>query len=229
MMHTRRRLLQRLAALPLALVGAGSFSAEPEEAAANPGTKASAELFEAARLDHGRSITTLLLRGADPNPRDAQRNTPLHIALREESESALLALLQHPGTDVGAINQAGETPLMLAALKGRLAWVKRLVERGALINEPGWNALHYAAAGPEPKLVSWLLMQGAKVDARAPNGTTALMMAAGYGGITSAELLLKAGADARLRNEVGWDAADFARKAGRDELVKTLQRAAAGR
>jgi ankyrin repeat protein len=219
----RRQVLMTLGALgALSLAGAVCAGAEADNASA----KAAAELFEAARLDHGRSITTLLLRGADPNPRDAQHNTPLHIALREESEGALRALLQHPGTDVGAINQAGETPLMLAALKGRLAWAKLLVERGAPVNEPGWNALHYAAAGPEPKLVSWLLDRGARVDARSPNGTTALMMAAGYGGITSAELLLKAGADARLRNEPGLDAAEFARKAGRDELAAQLQRAA---
>ena len=51
----------------------------------------------------------------------------------------------------------------------------------APINQPGWSPLHYAAAGPEPKIVALLLERGAIVDAEAPNRSTPLMMAAGYG------------------------------------------------
>lgn len=180
-------------------------------------------LHEAARMDHGRGIMSLMLGGADPNGRDAKGNTALHVALIEESGGAVEALLKHPGTDVNAINQAGETPLMLAAIKGRLDWVQALVKRGALVNEPGWSALHYAASGPEPAVVRWLVQQGAAINARSPNGSTPLMLAAGYGGITSAEILLAAGADASLRNEQGLSAADFARKAGREGLAAKLK------
>lgn len=180
------------------------------------------ELLVAAQRDNGSWLMVLMLRGADPNARDAQRQTALHIALRNESERALKSLLEHPGLDVNAINQAGETPLMLAAIKGRLDWAQALVARGALINEPGWNALHYAASSTEPALVSWLLAQGAELEAKSPNGTTALMMAAGYGALTSVELLLKAGADTQPRNEQGLTAADFARRAGREGLAAKL-------
>lgn len=164
----------------------------------------------------------LLLAGTDPNTRDAQRNTALHIAIREESENAMNALLKAPATDVNAINQAGETPLMLAAIKGRLPWVKTLVERGAHVNEAGWSPLHYAASGPNEAVVRWLLEQGADINARSPNGTTPLMMAAGYGGLSSVEVLLAANADVRLKNDQGMTAGDFARRAGQDDWGKKL-------
>jgi uncharacterized protein len=183
---------------------------------------AASPLHEAARFDHAGAVMKLLLAGADPNARDAQRNTPLHVAIREESENAFNGLLKSPATDVNAINQAGETPLMLAAIKGRLPWVKTLVERGAHVNEAGWSPLHYAASGPNEAVVRWLLEQGAALNARSPNGTTPLMMAAGYGGLSSVEVLLAANADVRLKNDVGLTAADFARRAGQDDLAKKL-------
>lgn len=184
------------------------------------------DLLLAARRDDGYRLSNLLLRGADPNPRDERGRTPLHIALQEESEKALASLLAHPGLDVNAVNQAGETPLMLAALKGRLDWVQALARRGAEINREGWTALHYACSGPDNGVAPWLLTQGAVIDARSPNGSTPLMLAAGYGGISTAEILLKAGADARLLNEQQLSAADFAERAGRDKLAKLLRGAA---
>lgn len=180
------------------------------------------ELLIAAQRDDGKRVMVLMLRGADPNARNAKRQTALHVALSQESERAVKSLLEHPGLDVNAINQAGETPLMLAALKGRVDWAESLLARGALVNEPGWNALHYAASGPSPDLVSWLLAKGAEIDAPSPNGTTALMMAAGYGPLTSVERLLKAGADPTRRNQQGLSAADFARRAGHDKLAQQL-------
>lgn len=184
------------------------------------------DLLLAARRDDGHRTMLLLLRGADPNPRDERGRTPLHIVLQEESDKALASLLAHPGLDVNAVNAAGETPLMLAALKGRLDWVQTLAQRGAAINREGWTPLHYACSGPDNGVASWLLAQGAAIDALSPNGSTPLMLAAGYGGISTAEILLKAGADARLVNEQGLGAADFAERAGRDKLAALLRAAA---
>lgn len=205
----------------------GRFGAPPPAASAD--TAAPPELHVAARNDHAGTVMKLLLEGVDPNVRDRQGNTALHVAIREESGKAFEALLKSPGTDVGAINQAGETPLMLAALKGQLEWAKTLVKRGALVNEPGWSALHYAAAGPNEHLVRWLVEQGADVDARSDNGTTPLMMAAGYGGLSGADVLIAAGADVTLSNDHRMTAADFARRAGQDEMADKLDKLARAR
>lgn len=203
-----------LLALPT-LLGAAPASADVEQ-----------EFLLAAKRDNGSQLMTLMLRGADPNVRDERGQTALHIALKDEGESAMRSLLMHPGLDVNAANAAGETPLMLAALKGRLDWVRALAQRGAHINREGWSPLHYACSGPDRGVVAWLLANGAQLEARAPNGTTPLMMASGYGGLSTAEALLKTGADAAAVNDAGLTAAHFAERAGHANFAKQLRAAA---
>lgn len=187
------------------------------------------DFFVAIRNDNASSVSSLLERGFDPNTRDPKGQPGLTVALQERSTKTLQLLLKQPQTDVNALNQAGESPLMMAALKGDLASARMLLERGAQVNQPGWSPLHYAATGPEPKMVQLLIERGAEVDASSPNETTPLMMAAQYGSEDSAELLLKRGADAKRRNQKGLSAADFAKLSGREALAKRLEPLAAAR
>jgi uncharacterized protein len=180
------------------------------------------DFFKAVELDRPRSVSQLLERGFDPNAPDPRGQVALYLAFRDGSPQVAEVLLDSPRLNVDVANAAGETPLMMAALRGELSWVKRLVERGALVNRSGWTPLHYAGSGPEPAVVAFLLDRGAVVDALAPNGNTALMMAARYGAIDSAALLLARGADPKLRNQAGQSAADLARGAGRDTLATRL-------
>ena len=180
------------------------------------------DFFRAVRTNNPQGVSELLARGFDPNTHEESGQSALTLAVREGAGQVVDTLLSHPQLDLNAPNRAGETALMLAALKGDLALVRRLTERGAAINRPGWSALHYAASGPEPEVVAWLLERGAALDARSPNGTTALMMAAGYGNEQSAELLLARQASTDARNERGLTAADFARAVGREALAKRL-------
>jgi ankyrin repeat protein len=131
-------------------------------------------------------------------------------------------LLAHPELKADAANTTEETPLMMAALRGELEPARRLLERGASLERPGWTPLHYAASGPNPALVKLLLDRGSPIDARSPNGTTPLMMAARYGAEESAALLLERGADVGLRNQLDLAAADFARAVGREALARRL-------
>jgi hypothetical protein len=180
------------------------------------------DFYRAIAVDQPHIITALLNEGFDPNVRDEQGQVALYLALRAESLEAAAALLAHPRIEVDAVNPAGETPLMMAALRGQLDMARQLMEKGATINRAGWTPLHYAASGPEPRLVRLLLDKGAVIDARSPNGSTPLMMAARYGAIDAADLLRERGADASLRNERGMDAADFAASAGREKLQQRL-------
>lgn len=193
-----------------------SFSAHAQDGGA--------ALFAAVVRDDSDMVMTYMVRGINPNMHGERGDTPLLVALREQSWKAADTLMLYPALDVNAANQAGETPLMLAALRGRLDWVKRLLARGARVNQSGWNALHYAASSSDDSTcLDWLLKQGAEPDARAPNGTTALMMASRYGSESSVDLLLKAGADKSLRNGQGLSALDFARAADREFLFSRLQ------
>lgn len=186
----------------------------------------SVEFFRAIGIDNDRTVKAMLAEGFDPNTRDEKGQVPLFVALRAESGRVANALAADPRTRVDEPNAAGETPLMMAALKGQLDWTARLVKMGAQVNRSGWSPLLYAASGPEPRTVVLLLDHGAAIDAPAPNGSTALMMAARYGSEGAVNVLLERGADPRRRNDQGLDAAAFARSAGREQLAERLERAA---
>ncbi len=184
------------------------------------------DFFRAVNVDDVRTVNQLLARGFDPNSPNTRGQPALVQALRDESSKVAAALLAHPELKVDATTQAGETALMMAALMGDLDWTKRLIDRGGQVNRDGWAPLHYAASGPEPKVLVLLLERGAKIDAASPNRSTPLMMAARYGHEDSALLLLARGADPRARNDQKLSAADFARAVGREPLAAKLEAAA---
>lgn len=205
------RIYFRLAFYLIALLGVSSARAGAYD-----------DFFKAVQNDDVAVVLRLLQRGFDPNSRDEQGQVALFLSLREGSLRVAQVLMQSPDLQVDLPNAADETPLMIAALKGHTEWVRRLVERGAQVNRPGWAPLHYAATGAPPALAGWLLDHGAQIDARSPNGSTPLMLAARYGSEDCVLLLLRRGADPRLRNDRALDAADFARLAGRDALAQRL-------
>lgn len=180
------------------------------------------DFLRAIEVDNDSGLRSLLARGMDPNTADERGQVALFLALRGGADKVVLALLQHPDTKLDAANAAGETPLMMAALRGNLAAVRALLDKGVPARREGWSALHYAATGPSADAVQLLLERGAEIDARSPNGSTPLMMAARYGSEASVVLLLQRGADRRLRNQLDLDAAAFARAAGRDALAQRL-------
>jgi uncharacterized protein len=169
------------------------------------------DFFIAIRNDHAGTVGTLLQRGFDPNTRNEQGQLGLVLAMQEGSLKAADVLLSHPAIQIDALNQAGESALMMAALKGEIAGIRTLLARGAKVNQPGWSALHYAASGTEASALRLLLEKGADVNAASPNGSTPLMMAAQYGSEDSVKLLLAAGADPKRRNQRDLKASDFAR------------------
>jgi len=184
------------------------------------------DFFRAVGSDDERSVHTLLKRGFDPNSLDEKGQTALILAIRGGSFRVARELVAHPAQKVDTPNHAGETALMIAALRGERDWVDQLLARGAQVDRPGWSPLHYAATGPQTQLVELMLARGAPIEARSPNGTTPLMMAARYGAEGSALLLLARGADPRARNDQGLDAAAFARLGGREALASRLEAAA---
>ncbi|HEV6966425.1 ankyrin repeat domain-containing protein [Roseateles sp.] len=182
------------------------------------------DLVIAAEMNEPRAVLALLLKGVDPNQPDSRGRKALFIAVRENSLRALDNLLASPLTHVDEPNDKGETPLMIAAIRGSLPAVKALVKHGAAINREGWTPLHYACSGPDNGVAAWLIEHGADINARSENGTTPLMMAARYGNGDLVPMLLKAGAEPRAANEQELTAADFAQRGDRDVMAKELRR-----
>jgi ankyrin repeat protein len=180
------------------------------------------DFFKGVELDLDGRVAELLARGFDPNSLSEAGQTALYLALRDDSPKVAAVLLASPDLKVDLANRVGETALMMAALRGDLNTSVELIRRGAAVRRKGWTPLHYAASGPQASLVALMLKHGAEINAQAPNGNTALMMAAGYGQEESVTLLLESGADKTLVNEQGKTAQDYARISGREFLVEKL-------
>lgn len=182
------------------------------------------DFFRAVNIDNLRTVRQLVERGFDVNARSEQGQCALYLALREEAHQVSAWLMQWPQTDLNARNAAGETPLMMAALKGQVEAMRILLDKGVPAHHDGWSPLHYAATGKSVEAVRLLLDRGAPVDALSPNGSTPLQMAARYGDERSVELLVARGADLSHRNQLGQSADDFALGADREWMLKTLTR-----
>ncbi len=180
------------------------------------------DFFRAVNVDNDWAVKSLLQQGFDPNSVSEAGQTGLYLAMREGSPKVAAALLADPRTRPDLANAVGETALMMAALRNRLDWAERLLDRGAAVNREGWTPLHYAATGAEPPLLALLVSRGASLEAPSPNGTTPLMMAARYGSEDAVFWLLSKGAQLAARNQQDLTAVDFARLAGREKLTARL-------
>ena len=182
------------------------------------------DFFKAVQFDDVRTVQSLLQRGFDPNTVNPAGMPGLMIAVREPSLKVAQLLASWPKVKTEVRNENDESVLMLAALKGYLPLVKQLVENNADVNKPGWTPLHYAASGGHVSIVEFLLEHSAYIDAESPNGSTPLMMAAMYGSPESVKVLIQAGADLNIKNQLGLTALDFAVRGNRQnskELIET--------
>ena len=105
-------------------------------------------------------------------------------------------------------------PLTIAARDGNAPEIRALVARGADANAfdgvNDWTPLEHAVHKHQPAAITALLDVGADPNRADPRGSTPLMMAAGYGSTDIVQLLLRRGADLRLRDSGGATALDWA-------------------
>jgi uncharacterized protein len=170
--------------------------------------------LQAAQIDDVSVLGRLGQLGLTIDTRDELGNNLLMLAIREGAQELTLAMLLNPAWyQLGRLeqtNKLGETPMMLAALKGNLVIARRLIELGAQTNRAGWGPLHYAATSGHAEMINLLVEHFAYLDAQSPNGTTALMMAVRFNHRVAAERLIALGADSTLKNESGMTARAYA-------------------
>lgn len=184
------------------------------------------DMLHAVNNDDEDTVAQLLKRGVDVNTVDANGDSLLALAARRGKPEMMKTILDaHPR--LNSRNGHGETALMLAAFNGHTEAVRALLAEGADFNHPGWNPLIYAASRDRMDIARILIARGARVDAEADNGTTALMMAAREGHLQMVLLLLEHGADVSHKTKSGYSALSMARSQDRREVVQTLIRAGA--
>jgi uncharacterized protein len=180
------------------------------------------DFFVAIKRDNPAAMRDLLARGFDPNTLSPNGEHGLMLAVREPSLKVASVLVAAKQTQVEHRNKSGESPLMMASIKGYLDLAQQLIERGADVNKTGWTPLHYAASGGQVAVINLLLEHHAYIDASSPNGSTPLMMAALYGSPGAVKTLLEAGADPTIKNDLGLTAIDFAHRDNRVESAEII-------
>jgi hypothetical protein len=136
----------------------------------------------------------------------------------------MMDLFLSRGANPRRSNKNGEQAIQLAAWNGHTAAVRWLLERGGVLNrdDKNWNALHYAVFNGHAELATELISRGADVNARSPNGSTPLMLAAREGREEIAKVLLESGADTKLKSDWGDSALTFAMRYEHFRLGKMI-------
>jgi uncharacterized protein len=223
-------MLKLLKYITILLIFGTSFQniwAQPIGGTANSFVNSVAEqqFFTAVRKNAVASVEHQLKTDLYVNALDAQfpHNSALHWAVWENADDVLSVLLNQTRLNIDIFNGVNETPLMIAALKGRIGMVAQLLAAGAYPNKEGWTALHYAATDGHVQVIKLLLDAHAYIDAESPNKTTPLMMAVRSKSISAVKLLLDEGADVTLKNTEGWTAQAFAEQINAIDIVEEFQ------
>jgi ankyrin repeat protein len=174
-------------------------------------------------------LSLLLSNRADPDAKDKTGNGCLHIAaMLGYSRSDALQVLQ-AGARVDSANSDGNTPLMLAVLKGNLELAGLFAEwKANVFAKNGKGESPLAAAfkkGPEATAV---LIGRESANIRDDSGGTPLMLAIRNSeGTAIAKYLIDAGADVNARSNSGDAALHLAVSLDRRDLGELLLAAGA--
>lgn len=156
-------------------------------------------LMRAAQYCDTMSIHLLLSRGLDINEHP-WGYTPLMYAARSANWQAIFCLLNN-GADANIPDPNNTTILLWAAEQNNLEAVKVLVKKTSNINTvdsiAGMTPLMWASYNEHdnPQIVQVLLDNGALVNIKAKNGSTALSWAMKKGNTATVALLKQAGAE----------------------------------
>ena len=173
-------------------------------------------LFEAISVDNTSEMLRLLNQGVDPNARNAQGYTPLHLTARSGQARMLQALLEL-GVDVDPRDATGHTPLHLTAFNQNRRPKDLLITAGADVNavsDEGYTPLQLESEKQHELLcealdtgntrkVPELIAAGIDPGFRDTRGHSPLHIVAVNGQAEWVDMLWKAGADPNARDERG--------------------------
>jgi ankyrin repeat protein len=150
----------------------------------------------------------------------------IHGAARAGDLATVRALVEKDVKLALARDEAGRTPLHLAAGSGRADVAAYLVARGADVNAAdnnAWTPLHAAAAADRDEAVRILIDGKAALESRTSEGETPLAVAAGRGAARAAARLLQAGAATEAANAYGRTPLLLvARESGKADIARLL-------
>ncbi|MFT7805788.1 ankyrin-3-like [Arapaima gigas] len=167
-------------------------------------------------------VKELVTNGANVNAQSQNGFTPLYMAAQENHLEVVRFLLEN-GSSQSIATEDGFTPLAVALQQGHDQVVSLLLENDTK-GKVRLPALHIAARKDDTKAAALLLQNdhNADVESKVTSGFTPLHIAAHYGNINVATLLLNRGAavDFTARNDI--TPLHVASKRGNGNMVRLL-------
>ena len=153
----------------------------------------------------GIFVKILLDAGADPNITDKAKDSCLHSTIRSYCSIDTVTEIIHHSADIDAVNDIGETPLLVACNTGQTEIVRLLLKLKAnptIANVDGDTSLH-AAVDCNTETLQEIIDHVADVNVVNKKGRTALLLSCFNGHMDSVTVLLEAGADPTIADEEG--------------------------
>ncbi|KAK6501953.1 hypothetical protein TWF481_009771 [Arthrobotrys musiformis] len=160
----------------------------------------------------------------------SQDSSFLFRAAKGGDEAAVRMLIE--AIPPNSRDESGRTPLSWAAMGGREAVTKLLLESGNvdsdLSDDHGRTPLSWAAMEGHENVVKLLLESGVDANSMDDHGRTSLSWAAMKGHDNVVKLLLESGVDANSRDDHGRTSLSWAAMEGHDNVVKRLLESGVG-
>ncbi|XP_067673680.1 putative ankyrin repeat protein RF_0381 [Haliotis asinina] len=179
----------------------------------------------AAQIGRRDILELLVKRGADLSLTNDEERNVLHVACMEGNME--VAKYIHSQNIIGIESTDGfeTTPLMFAAVSGKIEVFSFLIRIGADVsreNANGENILHLSCRSEIVEIVNFILTQNIlNVNCTGTYGTTPLM-AACYGNGTVFDLLIKRGADTLAKDEDNRNILHHASRGGNEAIVNYI-------
>jgi len=147
----------------------------------------------------------LIEKGADVNAKDRQGQTALHYLAAARNATALMMKAKDAGIAVDGKDNLGRTPLAIAVENNRVDNVEYLLNNEADVNGRDHNGvdLILVAYGKNRAMLNHFIMKGAKLDVRAPDGKTLLLMSLEKNDTQLLKMLTEKGANVNERQGNG--------------------------
>lgn len=183
-------------------------------------------MHAAAKLGRQGALDLLLELGGDVNLRtNESHQTPLMLATNTGVEPAIIRKLVGAGADVNAIDQSGDSALVMAVRRNDFEVTRILLDAQANyeINDRfGQTPLILATRKGNAEMAMLLLDSGANINQKDMNGQTAFVAAIRSGRRAIAPLLAARGVDLESRDKQGMTPLMVAAAEGDDDTVKLL-------